>query len=175
MSEPPVRILRDTFCTEDRADWAPHGCGGIWRRRQTDGILRRNGVEPVNLEAPLPASLPTRLLYGLRMKRRLGSSLQWTRRSLSAADRSFRFYRHNARRSGLAPVALLESGSDPVAVAALKDEGFRVVAVLEAIHSLWRDRPNPFTGSYPSRSSRKFAHCRMWTQCSAFRERSSGC
>ena len=148
MTDTPGRILRETFSTEDRSDWAPHGCGGMWRRRQTDGILRRHGIEPVNLEPPPPALIPTRLLHAIQMKRRLGASLQWTRGSLGAADYSFRFYRHNARRSGLAPVALLESG-DPVAVTALKDEGFRVVAVLSAIHSLWRDRPSRLTGSYP--------------------------
>ena len=53
-----AHVLRDTFSTEDRSEWAPHGCGGMWRRRQIDGILRRHGVEPVDLELPPPASTP---------------------------------------------------------------------------------------------------------------------
>jgi hypothetical protein len=141
-----AHVLRDTFSTEE---WAPHGCGGVWRRRQIDGILRRHGVEPVNPELPPPASLPARLLRKLRLKGRLGTSIQWKRRSLGQAEYSYRFYGHNARRPRLARVALLESGADLVAFAALKDAGFRVIAALNAINSLWLSRPSSLAGPYP--------------------------
>jgi|GEM_PF-4778637 len=144
-----ARVLRDTFSAEDSSEWSPHGSGGTWRRRQTDSILRRHGAEPVNLEPPPASSVPARLFRALLLKRRFGSAIQWRRRSLGQAEYSYRFYGHNARRPGLCRVALLESGSDPIAGAALKDEGFRVVAVLSAINSLWRSRPNDVTGPYP--------------------------
>lgn len=146
---PLRRVLRDTFSDEDTSAWAPHGSGGMWRRRQTDAILRRHGAEPVTLVPPPASSVPARLLRALWLKGRFGGAMQWTRRSLGAADYSYRFYGHNARLPGLMPVVLLESGTDPVAVAALKDAGFRVVVVLPAINSLWRSRPTNLSGPYP--------------------------
>lgn len=144
-----LRVLRDTFATEDRTDWTPHGGGGIWRRRQIDAILRRRGSEPVNMERPTEASISVRLLRALALKVRFYDSTLWTRRSLGHAEYSYRYYGHNARRPGLAPVALLETGTDPVAIAALKDAGFRVIAVLNAINSLWCARPSELIGPYP--------------------------
>jgi len=144
-----IRILRDTFNTIDSSDWAPHGSGGMWRRRQIDGILRRHGAEPVNLEAPPSAAMPGRLLRALKLKARFGTDVRLTRYSLGQAEYSYRYYRSNAQRPGLAQVALLESGTDPIAGAALRDAGFKVVAVLSAINSLWRSRPSLITGPYP--------------------------
>lgn len=149
MPDANLRILRDTFCTDDRSDWSPHGSGGIWRRRQIDNILRRHGVEPVNLERPPTEAYSARVLRGLWLKLRFGDSILWTRRSLGAAAYSYRYYGYNARRPKLAPVAILESGGDPIAGAALKDQGFRVVAVLSGINSLWLSRPSSLTGPYP--------------------------
>src|SRR5262249_37194331 len=74
MGEAKLLILRDTFSTEDRSEWAPHGSGGMWRRRQTDDILRRHGVEPVNFERPPADTYPARLFRALWLKRRFGSS-----------------------------------------------------------------------------------------------------
>jgi len=144
-----LRILRDSFCLEDKPVWAPHGAGGPWRRRQIDGILRRHNVEPVDLERPPTKSLPLRGLRSLWLKQRFGRSIRWTPRSLGAAEYSYRFYRHNARRKGVAPVALLESGINPVAIAALQDEGCRVIATLSAIHSLSLTEPTRLGGGYP--------------------------
>ena len=142
-------ILRDTYWTEERSNLLLHGNGGIWRRRQTDCILRRHAFEPINFEPPPRASSHARLLRALQLKCKFGRTLRWTRRSLGAAEYSYRFYRFNARRSGIHPVALLESGNDPIAVATLKEEGFRVIAVLCAIDSLWIDRPSRLTGPFP--------------------------
>lgn len=144
-----MRVLRDSFSTQDASDWSPHGNGGAWRRRQTDGILRRHGVEPVSLEPPPPSPMPVRMLRALQLKTKFGADIQWTRRSLGQAEYSDRFYTHNARRPDLARVVLLENGADPMAVAALKKAGMRVIAVLSAINSLWRSRPNEITGPYP--------------------------
>lgn len=146
---PRLRILRDTYSTEDRSEWSPHGSGGNWRRRQTDGILKRHGVEPISLERPPAASIPARLGRAFALKRRLGASLLWTRRSLGQAEYSYRYYGYNARRAGFAPVALLEFGIDPVAIMALKDAGIRVVVALSGLNSLWRSRPSDMTGPYP--------------------------
>jgi len=143
------KVLRDTFSVDDRSDWSPHGSGGAWRRRQIDDILKRHGVEPVYMERPPSVPCSLRLLRALRWKFRLGAVLRWNRRSLGAAEYSFRYCQHNARRPGLSRVVLLESGADPVAIATLKDEGFRVIAALSAINSLWLGRPSGLTGSYP--------------------------
>ncbi|HEX3406421.1 MAG TPA: hypothetical protein VHS81_04210, partial [Caulobacteraceae bacterium] len=146
----PLRVLRDTFSTEDGSDWAPHGNGGVWRRRQIDGILRRHGVEPVNMERPPGLSFPARMARSLVLKARFAADVPARRKTMGAAEYSDRFYTHNACRPGLTPVAVLESGSEPVAVAALKAQGFKVVVVMPAINSLWLGRPNPVTGPYPN-------------------------
>lgn len=144
-----MRILRDSFSTQDTSQWSPHGNGGTWRRHQTDGILRRHGVEPLDLESPPEVPMPVRVLRAFALKARFRGDIRWTRRSLGQAEYSDRFYSHNARRPGHAGVVLLESGADPVAIAALKRAGMRVIAVLSAINSLWRSRPNEITGPYP--------------------------
>ncbi len=146
----PLRVLRDTFSTEDSSDWAPHGTGGVWRRRQIDEILRRHGIEPVNLERPPGLPFPRRVARALVLKARFGSDVPTRRRPLGAAEYSDRFYTHNARREGLLPAIVLESGAEPVAVAALKGQGLTVAVVLPAINSLWLGRPNPVTGPYPN-------------------------
>ena len=146
----PVRVLRETFSTEDSSDWAPHGAGGMWRRRQIDAILRRHGVEPVNMEPPPRLPVALRAARALALKARFGADLPTRRRQLGAAEYADRFYAHNAGRAGLAPVIVLECGCDPVAVAALKAHGFAIVVALPAINSLWFARPNPVTGSYPN-------------------------
>ena len=146
----PLRVLRDTFSTEESSDWAPHGTGGVWRRRQIDGILRRHGLEPVNLEQPPGRSFPARMARALALKARFGADVPLTRKTLGAAEFADRSYTHNARRGGLLPVAVLESGGyEPVAIAALKAQGMTVAAVMPAINSLWLGRPNPVTGPYP--------------------------
>jgi hypothetical protein len=146
----PLRVLRDTFSTEDSSDWAPHGAGGVWRRRQIDAILRRHGIEPVNLERPPGLAFPQRVARALALKARFGADVPLRRRALGAAEYSDRFYAHNARRAGLLPAIVLESGCEPVGVAALKAQGFAVAVVLPAINSLWLGRPNPVTGPYPN-------------------------
>lgn len=147
----PLRVLRDTFSTEESSDWAPHGTGGVWRRRQIDGILRRHGLEPVNLDPPPGLSFPARMARSLALKARFGADVPLTRKTLGAAEFADRSYTHNARREGLAPAVVLESGGyEPVAIAALKAQGMTVAAVMPAINSLWLGRPNPVTGSYPN-------------------------
>jgi hypothetical protein len=147
----PLRVLRDTFSTEESSDWAPHGTGGVWRRRQIDGILRRHGMQPVNLERPPSLGFPARMARALALKARFGGDVQPTRKALGAAEFSDRSYSHNARREGLLPAVVLESGGyEPVAIAALKAQGMTVAAVMPAINSLWLGRPNPITGPYPN-------------------------
>jgi hypothetical protein len=146
----PLRVLRATFSTEESSDWAPHGAGGVWRRRQVDAILRRHGLEPVNLEAPPSLPFPQRMARAARLKARFGADVPSQRRALGAAEYADRLYTHNARREGLAPAIVLESGCEPVAIAALKAQGFSVAVALSAINSLWLGRPNPVTGSYPN-------------------------
>ncbi len=145
-----VRVLRETFSTEESSDWAPHGAGGVWRRRQVDAILRRHGIEPVNLEPPPSLPFPQRMARALKLKTRFGAVVPAQRRALGAAEYADRLYAHNARRAGLAPAIVLESGCEPVAVAALKAQGFTIAVALSAINSLWLGRPNPVTGAYPN-------------------------
>jgi hypothetical protein len=145
-----MRVLRETFSTEDSSEWAPHGTGGVWRRRQIDAILRRHGIEPVNLEPPPGLPFPQRLARALVLKAKFGSDVPTRRRPLGAAEYSDRLYAHNACREGLLPAIVLESGAEPVAVAALKARGLTVAVALPAINSLWLGRPNPVTGPYPN-------------------------
>src|SRR5581483_3105248 len=119
-------------------------------RRQVDAILRRHGVEPVNLERPPGLSFPSRVARALALKARFGADVPTGRKTLGAAEYSDRFYTHNARRQGLLPAVVLESGCEPVAVAALARQGMTVAIVLPAINSLWLGRPNPVTGPYPN-------------------------
>ncbi len=132
----PLRVLRETFSTEESSDWAPHGAGGVWRRRQIDGVLRRHGIEPVDLERPPGLPFPQRLARALALKARFGADVPARRRPLGAAEYSDRFYGHNAGRAGLLPAIVLECGCEPVAVAALKRQGFTVAVALSAINSL---------------------------------------
>lgn len=148
-SEAPLRILRDTFSIEDESSWSPHGSGGAWRRRQTDGILRGRGIEPLNMEPPPRASLPSKLLAAATLKARLGNRVCLSRTALASAAYSYAYYRHNTQRHGLSKLITMEWGTDPVAFVALKECGFKIVASIMAINSLWRERPNPVTGPYP--------------------------
>ncbi len=85
MPELIIRILRDTFSMEDRLEWSRHASGRMWRRRQTDDLVRRHGVEPVNLEYSPAESYLARLLRNLWFKSRFGGSILWKHRLLGAA------------------------------------------------------------------------------------------
>ena len=145
----PIYVLRETSNVEDRSDWAPFGAGGAWRRRQIDGILRRHGVEPVNLKRPPPTSLLRKAIDAGHSLVRLPGKIALSRRALASAAHTRALYRHNTRREGLASVAILEWGTDPIAILTLKQAGFRVVMTLMAIGSLWRERPSVVAGPYP--------------------------
>jgi hypothetical protein len=144
-----LQVLRDTSNVEERTNWAPYGAGGVWRRRQIDQILRRHGLEPLNMEPPPRASIPQKLRSAAAAKIRCGRGMLWTRVALASAAYSYAFYQHNAARSGVARVVLLEWGTDPVAFAALKDAGVKIVVTLMAVGSLWRERPSTISGAYP--------------------------
>ena len=147
--ETPFRVLRGTSNVEDATAWAPHGSGGVWRRRQIDEILRRNGVEPVNIERAAPRSLMRKLIDAGYVLTELPGKIVFSRESLASAGYLRALYRHNARRAGLARVAILDWGTDPVAISTLKEFGFRVVMALMGLGSLWRERPSQVAGPYP--------------------------
>lgn len=145
-----LRVLRDTTCCHDSTDWAPYGGGGVWRRRQIDAILRRNGIEPVNMEPPPGLSFARRAARAAVLKAKFSQHVPMRRRQLGAAEYSDRFYTHNARREGVLPAIVMDTGLEPVAIAALKARGFLVVVALPALCSLWLDMPNAVTGPYPN-------------------------
>jgi hypothetical protein len=139
----PLCMLRDTFSTEDQPSWAPHGNGGVWRRRQTDEILRRHGIQPLDME-PMPrVPLLRKLRLATKAKLRHRRHISWSRRSLATAAYSYAFYQHNICRPRVARTILLEGGTDPVAFAVARDAGFKIIVSLSAIDSLWRE------GDYP--------------------------
>jgi len=146
--ELPVRLLRDTCAVEESTGWAPYGAGAVWRRRQIDEILRRHGMQAIDMERHLEMSLPRKLQVATNVMLRFGRCVSWSRISLASAAYSYAFYRHNLRRP-VSRTIVLEWATNPVAFAALKDAGFKIVVCLMAIGSLWRERPNPITGAYP--------------------------
>lgn len=144
-----VHVLRETSNLEDKSAWAPHGAGGAWRRRQIDGILRRNGVEPINLEGAFARTFGNKLVDVANILIRFSGKITASREALTSAAYTRALYRHNTRRPGLAPVCVLECGIDPIAIRSLKEGGFRVIVSLISINSLWLDRPSPVSGPYP--------------------------
>jgi hypothetical protein len=79
---------------------------------------------------------------------RFGRCVSWSRISLASAAYSYAFYQHNLGRP-VSRTIVLEWATNPVAFAALRDAGFKIVVCLMAIGSLWRERPNAITGAYP--------------------------
>jgi hypothetical protein len=144
-----VYVLRETGSSWDKSAWAPHGYGGAWRRRQIDDILRRNGVEPVNIEPVPPRARLRKIIDAAQAITRFPGTIAVSRKAVSAAGYSRALYRHNARRPGLARVAILEWGTDPIGITTLKELGLKVIISLMAINSLWRECPNPISGPYP--------------------------
>src|SRR5262245_6737015 len=90
-----ICVLRDTCAVEERTGWAPYGAGGVWPRRQIDEILRRHGMEAIDMQPLVKMSIPRKLQMAASVMLRFGRSISWSRMSVASAVYSYEFYQQN--------------------------------------------------------------------------------